>query len=241
MHFVGRSWLLLTGFILFYVIYLLFGALVFSSIERPMEDRMRTELKALKQEFLNLSCVSDASLERFLLKVLAANKYGVSVLRNASTTSNWDLASSMFFANTLVTTVGYGHTTPLSDTGKAFSILYALIGVPFTMLVLTACVQRIMFPLVLVPLGLLQRSGLEPRPATIVHFLLLLILLVMCFFVAPAAVFSAVELSWSFLDGIYFCFISLCTIGLGDFVPGTQPNQQYRSLYQVAVMGECSC
>ena len=106
MHFVGRSWLLLTGFILFYVIYLLFGALVFSSIERPMEDRMRTELEVLKQEFLNLSCISDAALERFLLKVLAANKYGVSVLRNASTTSNWDLASSMFFANTLVTTVG---------------------------------------------------------------------------------------------------------------------------------------
>ncbi|XP_034086383.1 potassium channel subfamily K member 6 [Gymnodraco acuticeps] len=236
MHFVGRSWLLLTGFILFYVIYLLFGALVFSSIERPMEDRMRNKMKDLKQEFLNLSCVSDAALERFLLKVLAANKYGVSVLINASTTSNWDLASSMFFANTLVTTVGYGHTTPLSDTGKAFSILYALIGVPFTMLVLTACVQRIMFPLVLAPVGLLQRSGLEPRPATIVHFLLLLILVVMCFFVAPAAVFSTVELSWSFLDGIYFCFISLCTIGLGDFVPGTQPNQQYRSLYQVAVM-----
>ncbi len=136
---------------------------------------------------------------------------------------------------------GYGHTTPLSDTGKAFSILYALIGVPFTMLVLTACVQRLMYPLVLAPVGLLQRSGMEPRPATVVHFLLLLVLVVLCFFVAPAAVFSTVEMSWSFLDGIYFSFISLCTIGLGDFVPGTQPGQKYRQLYQVSVMGESSC
>ncbi|XP_020499157.1 potassium channel subfamily K member 6 [Labrus bergylta] len=236
MHSAGRSWLLLTGFILFYIIYLLFGALVFSSIERPVEDKLREDLDALKQEFLNQSCVNAASLERFLVKVLTANKYGVSVLRNSSFSSNWDLASSMFFANTLVTTVGYGHNTPLSDPGKVFSIIYALIGVPFTMLVLTACVQRLMYPLVLAPVGRLQRSGMEPRPATVLHFLLLLVLVVLFFFVAPAAVFSAVEMTWSFLDGIYFCFISLCTIGLGDFVPGTQPTQKYRSLYQVAVM-----
>ncbi|XP_028429167.1 LOW QUALITY PROTEIN: potassium channel subfamily K member 6 [Perca flavescens] len=236
MNSVGRSWLLLTGFVLFYVIYLLFGALMFSSIERPVEDKLRQDMEALKQEFLNQSCVNSTSLELFLVKVLTANKYGVSVLGNSSVTSNWDLTSSMFFANTLVTTVGYGQSTPLSDTGKAFSILYALIGVPFTMLVLTACVQRIMCPLVLVPVRLLQRSGMEPRPATVVHFLLLLLVVVVCFFVVPAAVFSSVELSWSFLDGIYFCFISLCTIGLGDFVPGTQPGQKYRQLYQVTVM-----
>lgn len=109
------------------------------------------------------------------------------------------------------------------------------------MLVLTACVQRLMYPLVLAPVSLIQRSGIEPRPATVVHFLLLLVLVVLSFFVAPAAVFSTVEDSWSFLDGVYFCFISLCTIGLGDFVPGTQPGQKYRPLYQVTVMGECSC
>ncbi|KAM6988529.1 potassium channel subfamily K member 6 [Tautogolabrus adspersus] len=236
MHSAGRSWLLLTGFVLFYVIYLLFGALVFSSIERPVEDKLRHDLDALKQEFLNQSCVNAASLEHFLVKVLTANKYGVSILKNSSFSSNWDLASSMFFANTLVTTVGYGHNTPLSDPGKAFSIVYALIGVPFTMLVLTACVQRLMYPLVLAPVGCLQRSGMEPRPATVLHFLLLLVLVVLFFFVAPAAVFSAVEMTWSFLDGIYFCFISLCTIGLGDFVPGTHPTQKYRPLYQIAVM-----
>lgn len=106
MHSAGRSWLLLTGFILFYIIYLLFGALVFSSVERPQEDQLRTEMKALKEEFLNQSCVNAASLEHFLVKVLTANKYGVSVLKNTSMPSNWDLASSMFFANTLVTTVG---------------------------------------------------------------------------------------------------------------------------------------
>ncbi|XP_014888685.1 potassium channel subfamily K member 6 [Poecilia latipinna] len=236
MHSASKSWLLLSGFVLFYIIYLLFGALVFSSIERPAEDELRRDTQRLKEAFLNQSCVSAATLELFLSRVLAANKHGVSVLKNSSSRSNWDLASSMFFANTLVTTVGYGHTTPLSDAGKAFSIAYALIGVPFTMLVLTACVQRIMQPLVLAPVGLLQRSGLKPRPATVVHFLLLLLAVVLCCFLAPAAVFSALEASWTFLDSVYFCFISLCTIGLGDFVPAARPGQPYRALYQVAVM-----
>lgn len=106
------------------------------------------------------------------------------------------------------------------------------------MLVLTVCVQKLLYPLVMVPIGLLLRSGLSLRPATVLHFLLLLVLVVLGFFVAPAAVFSTVETSWSFLDGIYFCFISLCTIGLGDFVPATHPWQRNRQLYQAGVMGE---
>ncbi|XP_003968759.2 potassium channel subfamily K member 6 [Takifugu rubripes] len=232
----GKSWLLLTGCVVFYVIYLLFGALVFSTIERPMEEKLLQELEVLKQEFLNESCASPASLERLLVKALAASRSGVSVLGNSSSPSNWDLASSMFFANTLVTTVGYGNTTPLSATGKAFSIVYALIGVPFTMLVLTVCVQKLLYPLVIAPIGLLHRLGMRLRPATLVHFLLLMLLVILGFFVAPAAIFSTLEVSWSFLDGIYFCFISLCTIGLGDFVPATQLWHKYRQLYQIGIM-----
>merc|ERR1719266_1959018 len=34
-----------------------------------------------------------------------------------------------------------------------------------------------------------------------------------------AAIFSAWE-QWSFLEGFYFSFITLTTIGFGDFVPG---------------------
>lgn len=135
---------------------------------------------------------------------------------------------------------GYGNTTPLSATGKAFSIFYALIGVPFTMLLLTVCVQKLFYPLVTAPTGLLHRLGMRQRPATLVHFFLLLVLVILGFFVAPAAIFSTVEMSWSFLDGIYFCFVSLCTIGLGDFVPASHPRQKYRQLYQIGVMGEYS-
>ncbi|XP_056334323.1 potassium channel subfamily K member 6 [Danio aesculapii] len=232
-----RSWFMLIGFILAYFTYLLLGALVFSAIERPVEENLKADLSALKAEFLNLSCVNSTALESFLERVLKANKYGVSVLENTSLRTNWDLASSLFFANTMVTTVGYGHTTPLSDAGKAFSIVYALMGVPFTMLVLTACVQRLMHPLTYRPISACQRrAGLQPRSASVVHFIVLLFLVVLCFFVVPSLVFSTIEETWSFLDAFYFCFISLCTIGLGDFVPAEKPGQSLRALYKISVM-----
>ncbi|XP_076845064.1 potassium channel subfamily K member 6 [Brachyhypopomus gauderio] len=235
---VFRSLCLLAILIFLYFTYLLLGALVFSAIERPVEENLKTELNSLKAELLNnLTCINATALENFLVRVLRANKYGVSVFHNTSTNSNWDLASSLFFANTLVTTVGYGHTTPLSDGGKAFSIVYALFGVPFTMLVLTACVQRLIQPLTCRPIKRWQQwTGWHPRTACSVHFLILVLIVVLLFFVVPAVVFSHIEGSWTFLEAFYFCFISLCTIGLGDFVPGERPDQQLRPLYKLSVM-----
>ncbi|KAK1785192.1 hypothetical protein P4O66_018605 [Electrophorus voltai] len=133
--------------------------------------------------------------------------------------------------------VGYGHTTPLSDAGKAFSIVYALLGIPFTMLVLTTCVQHLIQPLTYRPMRLWQQwAGWPLRTASTVHFLILILIVMLVFFVVPAVVFSRIEESWTFLEAFYFCFISLCTIGLGDFVPGERPNQQLRPLYKVSVM-----
>ncbi|CAJ1067466.1 potassium channel subfamily K member 1-like [Xyrichtys novacula] len=223
--------------VLGYVLYLIFGAVVFSSVELPYEDQLRQELRAIKKQFLQENeCLSEERLERFLKKALEASNYGVSILNNASANWNWDFTSALFFASTVLSTTGYGHTAPLSDGGKAFCIIYSVIGIPFTLLFLTAVVQRIMVYSTRRPIMYFhQQWGISKPLVAIVHATLLAMLAVSCFFLIPAAIFSALEENWNFLESFYFCFISLSTIGLGDYVPGEAVNQRFRELYKVAI------
>ncbi|XP_043847448.1 potassium channel subfamily K member 6 [Dromiciops gliroides] len=223
--------------LLVYAGYLMLGALVVSAIERPHESRLRAELRALKGELLERSpCLDDPTLERFLGRVLEAGRHGVSALHNATAPSSWDFASALFFASTLISTVGYGYTTPLSDSGKAFSIFFAFLGVPFTMLVLTATAQRVALLVTHAPLHQLQlHRGWDRRLLARWHLVLLLLGVLVIFFLVPAAIFMYLEQAWTFLDAFYFCFISLSTIGLGDYVPGEQEGQKNRALYKVLV------
>lgn len=93
--------------VLGYLLYLLFGAVVFSSVELPYEDLLRQELRKLKQRFVEEhQCLSEQQLESFLARVLQASNYGVSALSNASGSWNWDFTSALFFASTVLSTTG---------------------------------------------------------------------------------------------------------------------------------------
>ncbi|KAK2522562.1 Kcnk1 [Columba livia] len=241
--------------VLGYLLYLVFGAVVFSSVELPYEDLLRQELGKLKQRFLEEhACLSEQQLEQFLMRVLEASNYGVSVLSNASGNWNWDFTSSLFFASTVLSTTetevylvitdvidqasdgGYGHTVPLSDGGKAFCIIYSVIGIPFTLLFLTAVVQRIIVYVTRRPVLYFHiRWGFSKQIVAIIHAMLLGFITVSCFFLIPAAIFSVLEDDWNFLESFYFCFISLSTIGLGDYVPGEGYNQKFRELYKIGI------
>ncbi|KAJ7416594.1 Potassium channel subfamily K member 1 [Willisornis vidua] len=275
--------------VLGYLLYLVFGAVVFSSVELPYEDLLRQELAKLKQRFLeDHACLSEEQLEQFLMRVLEASNYGVSVLSNASGNWNWDFTSSLFFASTVLSTtvrfallklpsdekpaqqlstvrfegyniieenwsstilndlswksklpllvLGYGHTVPLSDGGKAFCIIYSVIGIPFTLLFLTAVVQRIIVYVTRRPVLYFHiRWGFSKQVVAIIHAMVLGFITVSFFFLIPAAIFSVLEDDWNFLESFYFCFISLSTIGLGDYVPGEGYNQKFRELYKVGI------
>ncbi|KAB0382017.1 hypothetical protein FD755_003934, partial [Muntiacus reevesi] len=130
----------------------------------------------------------------------------------------------------------YGHTVPLSDGGKAFCIIYSVIGIPFTLLFLTAVVQRVTIHVTRRPVLYFHvRWGFSKQAVAIVHAVLLGVVTVSCFFFIPAAVFSVLENDWNFLESFYFCFISLSTIGLGDYVPGEGYNQKFRELYKIGI------
>ncbi|XP_048223952.1 LOW QUALITY PROTEIN: potassium channel subfamily K member 1 [Perognathus longimembris pacificus] len=131
---------------------------------------------------------------------------------------------------------GYGHTVPLSDGGKAFCIVYSVLGIPFTLLFLTAVVQRVTVHVSRRHVLYVHlRWGFSRQMVALAHAVLLGVVTVACFFFIPAAVFSVLEEDWNFLESFYFCFISLSTIGLGDYVPGEGYNQRFRELYKIGI------
>lgn len=64
-----------------------------------------------------------------------------------------------------------------------------------------------------------------------------LILLAVCFLVTCAAsgLYSAVE-GWSYLESMYFCFVTFSTIGFGDMVSGQRERYETSWFYQILNM-----
>uniref|UniRef100_A0ABM5F4X1 Potassium channel subfamily K member 7 n=1 Tax=Pogona vitticeps TaxID=103695 RepID=A0ABM5F4X1_9SAUR len=115
---------------------------------------------------------------------------------------------------------GYGHTVPLSEWGKIFCLFYAAVGIPVTLLFL-ADLLRLLVPLLSHwPVRYLHaRWGLPLGPVAVGHAVALGLATLGLFILLPAIGFWAAEDRWSFLESVYFCFISLSTIGFGNHVP----------------------
>ncbi|XP_014357107.2 potassium channel subfamily K member 1 isoform X3 [Papilio machaon] len=218
-------------------LYLSLGASVFQAIEGPLEREMEDHIEKTKMEFLNNHpCVSEGDLEALLDEVIKASNRGVSASKNVTSGPNWSFGQSLFFSSTVVTTIGYGHVTPLSKPGKLFCMVYALLGIPLTLVLLSALVERLLLPATALLRTLNAALGHLYRPFTIrlVHLMIIVTTFVVFFILVPAAIFASLEPEWDFLDSLYYCFISLTTIGLGDYIPGDSPEQPYRPLYKVA-------
>ncbi|CAF1558676.1 unnamed protein product [Adineta steineri] len=151
---------------------------------------------------------------------------------------NWSFAQSFFFAVTVVTTIGYGHVSPLSDTGRIICIVYAIFGVPMTLLLLSVIVRKLLILLNNTYLWFRYKFSSDRRSESkirFIHLSLVLIFSLIFLFIIPSIIFTYLEESWSFIDAFYFCFISLTTIGLGDLVAGDSPTQRNRLFYKVCL------
>ncbi|KAF7238631.1 Potassium channel subfamily K member 1, partial [Varanus komodoensis] len=157
-------------------------------------------------------------------------------LGNASADENWEFTSALFFAASVLTTTGYGHTVPVSDGGKIFCILYAAVGIPMTLVLLACLLQALMPVLSSRPVRYVQRRwGLPLAHVALGHALALGLATLALFILIPAICFWALEDHWNFLESVYFCFISLSTIGLGDYVPKGRSGPLLHELYELSI------
>lgn len=237
-----RSWLAL---LMVYVLFLIMGGYTFRALESPtdckniMKDkaeklRLGQDIALLRE---SLNPEQHQILDRVVSRVdinfqplnlsnplLNSILLGNGTLEDAEEKENicpnWNFYNSFFFSFTALTTIGFGHLAPATPEGRAVCIAYSLLGVP---------VNGILIGSLGAYFGSKLKKFKKDRPAgrselgrivvLTIQVCVYLIPGLICFIILPAIIFFYIE-DWNYLDCIYFAFITLMTIGFGDFVAG---------------------
>uniref|UniRef100_A0A8C5MZJ3 Potassium channel domain-containing protein n=1 Tax=Leptobrachium leishanense TaxID=445787 RepID=A0A8C5MZJ3_9ANUR len=208
--------------------YLLIGAFVFQSLEQGAEDAAKSTTHRHRLDFLdNYTCLTKDALDHLVNVIEDAVRKGINPLanKNENTRTNWDFSSSFFFSGTVVTTIGYGTIAPRTAGGQIFCVFYALFGIPLNVILLSHVSKKL--SIWCKKLGTcLFSKGVKQKTAKILTIIFFLVAGIIVFMLIPPLVFTKTE-GWNYREGIYYAFISLSTIGFGDYVVGYGKSRSF--------------
>ena len=128
------------------------------------------------------------------------------------------------------------------------TIVYAAFGIPLTVLCVTKVAGTISNAL-FSAYGKRERrrraaSGVETHPAeadekTPKRFPVSLVLVMLLGYACGGAMLFSLWEGWLFVDGLYFCFDTLSTIGFGDILPGRAVSHEVTFEEQVKIVAAC--
>lgn len=55
----------------------------------------------------------------------------------------WKFTGAFYYATTVLTTIGYGHSTPSTIGGKLFTMCYAIVGIPLGLVMFQSIGERV--------------------------------------------------------------------------------------------------
>ncbi|KAK2575322.1 hypothetical protein KPH14_008168 [Odynerus spinipes] len=279
------------------MIYCGLGAFVFRFTEGAFETFYKCGVKRVKRDFLdslwnyshNLreddwKSMARKKLMEFEEQLHTAHEAGV---HTYSGQRSWSFLNAVVYCLTVITTIGYGHISPSTTTGRAITIVYAIFGIPMFLIILadfgklftrgikflwafvrrlyytgscktvrrTGPVQEVMKGVQLVydfatfrrpsqmnpedieeiqrqqnQQAVLNIDGNAPdtpgTPAMSVFAIddefnlpiSVAIFILLGYIFVGATLYNMWE-EWSFFESFYFVFISMSTIGFGDYVP----------------------
>ncbi|KAF3824915.1 potassium channel subfamily K member 15 [Mirounga leonina] len=189
--------------------YLLVGAAVFDALESEAERGRQRLLAQKRGEFrrkYGFSAEDYRELERLALQA-EPHRAG----------RRWKFAGSFYFAITVITTIGYGHAAPGTDSGKVFCMFYALLGIPLTLVTFQSLGERLNALVRRLLLAAKRCLGLRRPRVSTENMVVAGLLACAATLALGAAAFAHFE-GWTFFHAYYYCFITLTTIGFGDFV-----------------------
>ncbi|KHN70643.1 TWiK family of potassium channels protein 7 [Toxocara canis] len=144
------------GLVILLIVYLLIGATVFHYLEVPNElqtkDRELRTIFGLRDSFhdtiWNLTIAGDSLISRESFNGIGQEYFEALVTSMFDAYRNqfinerhllnrtrgdemlWTYANSIFFATTVITTIGYGNLVPATQFGRVACIVFALFGIP---------------------------------------------------------------------------------------------------------------
>ncbi|XP_048511601.1 open rectifier potassium channel protein 1 [Athalia rosae] len=245
-----RQWLVL---LMLFLTYLLLGASIFHHIESELEVEKvrearinRIEINALLHEHY-IPNLGHGQHEIFEKLSIYCGKSVFNYTENEVDLYKWDFYNSFYFAYTVVSTIGYGNLAPTNMLGRVLMIFYGLIGIPMNGILLAQLGE--FFGNVFVRAHKKYKSykeghsdspkrlnTLETRRVGLAAqiFMYLAPGFVMFIFF-PAFLFSYYE-GWQYDEAVYYAFVTLTTIGFGDYVAGqdnTKGNGILWILYKI--------
>lgn len=129
---------------------------------------------------------------------------------------------------------GYGHASPRTDAGKTFCMFYAALGIPLTLVMFQTLGERINSLVRFLLRRAKQGLGLRQAEVSLGNMVLAGLLSCACTLFVGAAIFSHFE-GWSFFHACYYSFVTLTTIGFGDFVALQKQDALQRRLPYVTL------
>ncbi|XP_041665792.1 potassium channel subfamily K member 9 [Cheilinus undulatus] len=203
--------------------YLLVGAAVFDALESDFEMREKEQLEAEEKRLQGKYNISEDDYRKLETIIMEAEPHRAGV--------QWKFAGSFYFAITVITTIGYGHAAPGTDAGKAFCMFYAVLGIPLTLVMFQSLGERMNTFVKYLLKRIKKCCGMSITDVSMENMVTVGFFSCVGTLCIGAAAFSHYE-DWSFFQSYYYCFITLTTIGFGDFV-ALQKNRalQKKPLY----------
>ncbi|XP_011444650.1 potassium channel subfamily K member 16 [Magallana gigas] len=218
----GPGWKRMVVLFVLVVVYLCVGAAIFSHIEGDPEIERRLQLEAFLKNFIgNHSCLDHEDLIGVLREVNQEFTFALNTLRNRTVYTQWDFTGAFSFVVTVVTTIGYGNLAPRTYPGKVALVVYALIGIPITLIMLNYLGQ--LLTRLSTRVNKCRLCSAKPLVNKVLNMVLIVMLGLTILFILPASAFSYFE-DWTVLEALYYCFVTLSTIGFGDYIAAMSEN-----------------
>ncbi|CAH4032752.1 unnamed protein product [Pieris brassicae] len=195
--------------------YLLVGAAVFDALESTTERNRFEVLQAIEGMIIRKYNISEEDFRVMETVVLKSEPHKAG--------QQWKFTGAFYYATTVLTTIGYGHSTPSTIGGKLFTMFYAIVGIPLGLIMFQSIGERVNRLSSVIIKSIKRAMNCRQTQASEVDLICVVTTLSSLTIAGGAAAFSKFE-GWSYFDSVYYCFITLTTIGFGDMVALQKDN-----------------